>query len=146
MKTYFICNLTKNTYTAAKNSSWEIVGRLVVDGFAQPGDILEFLEMETKKFRYRTIEYKKEQVFTYGMERVNAEGNGVVPIKQRAADWLAEQVSPAGILLPTPKCGKCKNLFEKISDVQSIRDYGKCLKCIAENYCRIEKKKSKKSS
>lgn len=125
---FYIINRTRKTNVAWTGKTWPKV--TFYDGFADPGDTLELVEVVTEELRYHGyFPYLRQTVYSYGIERLSADGNSYVTSKQRAADWLSEQKCPTGIIIPKPRCRRCLCSYDVIGDAQSIRDTGLCVKC-----------------
>lgn len=97
--------------------------------FGSPGDTLELVELETEEKSYYGVKYIKQTVYTLGMERIAPTGNEYVTPQGKAVDWLAEVLKPTGLVLPTPRCGKCYAKTEENGQLQSMADCGLCWSC-----------------
>jgi hypothetical protein len=129
----FIVNRTRytnggegNTWIKHNNTKWPEVSSL--GDFVCAGDTLELVEIVAEKKTYGGITYTREQPYTYGMERINANCTGYVTSKEKARQWLAELINKEGLILPEPRCPKCKEKPSD-SDMQSLADCGKCWTC-----------------
>lgn len=132
---FFIINRTRRakskddtrTVKPHNEKKWPSVVDLA--DFVDPGDTLELIEIETKNKSYYGVPYICQQPYTYGMERINSDKTGYVTAKQKAIEWLAEQMKPSGLILPTPRCPTCNVKAEDDSSLQSLADSGKCWSC-----------------
>lgn len=119
--------------TTGKNYPWQCkiwpLGESLKE-LASPGDTLELVELETSKRSYRSVSHVRETVYTFGTERVNATGDGYVSAREKAAQWLAQEVSPVpGLILPTPRCETCLVKTVSQPDLRSVADTGLCWSC-----------------
>lgn len=132
---FYLLNLTQQTRKEHDSKIWPLAAELVTDKFAKPLDTLELVELATANHKYRGIEYIRQEVYTYGMERIDKTGNSYVIASVRAIHWLREQrkiKASERLIVPKPRCKICLNTFEGLGDVQSIRDCGRCTGCRAK--------------
>lgn len=132
---YFLINRTvrlrikeaDQTVRPMPNSKWPLVETL--GDFVSPGDVLELIEVAKEDNFYYGVNYIHEQVYTFGMHRVNADKTGYMTAKENAEQWLAARlegrVKP---LLPRPRC-ECGARADTPADLQSLADTGKCYGC-----------------
>lgn len=140
---FYILNRTRKTKREWTSKTWpEDISQL--GDFINPDDTLELVERTRETLSYHGLDYIRETVYTYGMERVSKDGTSYVDSRQRAIDWLNEARSPTGVIIPKPRCGQCLGVSEEIPEVQSIRDSGLCPACRVPKLHVVVPKKRKK--
>jgi hypothetical protein len=135
---FFIINRTRRKakrpkeecYREWPNNTWPL-SPAELEGFAEPGDTLELAEIDTKNHTYGGIAHIRQSPYTYGATRIHPDGTRFCTSKENAENYLQEMRQPTGTELPIPRCEKCADKAEKIPELQSIADTGKCYKCRA---------------